>query len=233
MRKYSTIFQRWIQQLTTPVYRHTTHVKGSDINSLWNAEDRPVIIANYFNKVKFLRMLSYEDTKAQRLKIIQEYNDKQMKCYNDHRNVLINEHTHPSTFFQPIQVSPIDNLIVEGGLTKLTEQIANASTTWFTFLEVGENNTGHGKLNNRLQAPVYRLNVMDLGWFEPHGNTLFTGSVFPEDIRSFYLKEIGGFDAGSDPSTMFWRIVITELAKILHHIVGETYVSVSHIHTFE
>lgn len=233
MRKYSTIFKHWIDQLSTPTYKHNTHVKGDDINSLWHAQDRNLIVYNYFKKVKFLRMLSYEGTKTERFKIITDYNNKLEKCYNDHRNVLINDYTQPSQFFQPIQVELLPNLIVEGGLTKLTEQIANASTTWFTFIEVGENNTGHGKLNDRLQAPVYRVNVQDIGWFEPHGNTLFTGSVFPEDIRSFYLKEIGGFDAGSEPSTMFWRIVITEVAKILQHKVGETYVSISHTHTFE
>lgn len=220
-------------KIEVPIIKHNTHVKGEDTNALWHSEDRNKIIYSFFKRVKFLRMLSYEDTKAERAKIVYDFNNKLEKCYNDHRNVLIQEHSNPSSFFQPIQVELLPNLIVETGLTKITEQIANASTTWFTFLEVGENNTGLGKLNYKLQAPVYRMNVQDLGWHEPHGNSLFTGSVFPEDIRSFYLKEMGCFDTPSDPSIMFWRIVITELAKILHHRVGETFVSVSHVHTFE
>lgn len=232
MLKFSNIFQK-VLDLKEAKIRHITKVKGDDTNALWHSEDRNKIVYSFYKRVKFLRLLSYEDTKIERGIIIKDYHNKLEKCYNDHKNVLIREHTNPFSYFQPIQVEYLPNLIVESGLTKITEQIANASTTWFTFLEVGENNTGLGKLNYRLQAPVYRVNVQDIGWFEPHGNTLFTGSVFPEDIRSFYLREIGGFDSPSNPSTMFWRVVITELAKILHHEVGQTFVSINHAHTFD
>lgn len=233
MLKYSNIFKKYLPVIRANPIRHTTTVRGDDTNALWHAEDKNLIVYNFYKKVKFLRMLSYEDTKDERKKIIDDFHNKLHRCYNDHRNVLVNDITNPSKFFQPIQVEEFPNLIVEDGLTKITEQIANASTTWFTFIEVGENNTGLGKLNNRLQAPVYRVNVQDIGWFEPHGNTLFTGTVFPEDIRSFFLKEIGGFDLATNPSKMFWRIVITEIAKILEHKVGETFISVNHTHTFE
>ena len=212
---------------------HWTHVKGDDLNSLWLAEDKNKISWNFHKKVVFLRSLDYQGTRPERIKIILDYENKLKKCYNDHHNVLINEHTEPHNYFAPIQVENHDNLVVQSGLTKITELVAGASNTYFTFLEVGENNGGIGLLNTRLQAPVYRVNVTDIGWFEAHGNALFTGSVFPDDMRSMDVKEMGGFDLPTDPSTMFWRIVITEAAKILKHRLGETFLSLSHTHTFD
>ena len=211
----------------------TTDVTGLDLSALWYVDNtKPLIEYTFFKKVKFLKAISVLDTSAERNQIINSFNSKLIKRYNDHRNILIDE-KFPSKFFEPQQVAKTDNLVVINGLTKLAQIITNQSTTFFTFIEVGESANPVGPLNDKLVLPVYRTNVSDLGWFEPHGNSVRTGTLFPQDVRSCTIREIGCFDLATDPSVMLWRVVITDSNKYLTHTQGSTYFSISHVNLFK
>lgn len=223
-----------------------TEIRGNDISAVWLKEDTH-IKWKYFKKVKFLKQLSRTGTRDERNAIIDDFNTKLQRCYNDHKNILLNEHSDPSTKFEPYQVALFPNLVVLSGLTKMSEQLTNQSNTYFTFIEVGKSNTPVGLLNTSLAEPHQRVNVQDMGWFEPHGNTIRTGTIFPDDMASVLIKEIGCFDTGIDPNTiasldlsqnlppsvMWWRIVIDQPDRWLNHISNQTYCTVSHIHVLK
>lgn len=209
-----------------------TYVKGTDKNAVWNAynfRERKAITHRYYKQIKFLKEISVVGTRPQRVKLILEFNDKLSRCYNDHRSVVINEHTDPFNFMQPINVADHDNLVVLSGLTKMAEILANQSNTFFNFIEVGEDATPVDLLNTHLKVPHYRMNILELGWFEPHGNHLMSGTIFPEDMPNTTIREMGAFDEAVG-GAMWWRIAITDIPKQLEHEVGETYVTISHSH---
>lgn len=219
-------------ELYTHDKTNSTVIKGKDKNACWNAtnkREKMGITQRFYKQVKFLKSLSVVGTRPQRVKLILEFNDKLSKCYNDHRSVVINEHTDPHNYMQPIQVCDHDNLIVLSGLTKMAEQLANQSNTFFNFIELGSDATPVDLLNTHLKAPHYRMNILELGWFEPHGNHLMSGTIYPEDMPNVTVREMGAFDQAVD-GEMWWRIAITEIPKQLEHIVGETYITVSHSH---
>lgn len=209
-----------------------TIIRGSDKNAMWNASNKREkmgITQRYYKQIKFLKSLSVKGTRPQRVNLILEFNDKLNKCYNDHRNVVINEHTDPHNYMQPIEVHDFDNLVVLAGLTKMAEQLANQSNTFFNFIELGSDATPVDLLNTHLKAPHYRMNILEMGWFEPHGNHLMSGTIFPEDMPNVTVREMGAFDQTTG-GEMWWRIAITEIPKQLEHTVGETYITISHSH---
>lgn len=209
-----------------------TYIPGEDFHGLWNAfnlREHEAITYKFFKSQKFLRQIDVLGTRDQRIKLILEFNDKLEKCYNDHRNVLVTEHTQPSLYMQPIEVELSDNLVVLSGLTKMAEILANQSNTYFNFLEIGTDATPVDFLNTHLKAPHYRVNVLDIGWFEPHGNHLMTGTIFPQDMPNLTIREMGAFDQPVG-GAMWWRIAIIEVQKQLEHRVDETYATLSHSH---
>ena len=208
-----------------------SRLAGQDYQCVWDSRNTKIIY-KYFKKVKFLKKLSVKGTRDSRNQIITEFNDKLERCYNDHRNILINEHTNPSEYFEPYRINKLDNMIVLSGLTGMAEHITNQRNKFFTYLAVGTSNVPVSLLDISLASEQYRVNVEDMGWFEPHGNTIRTGSLFPENMPDAIINEIGSFDEPTE-GTMFWRVVIDQVAKFLKHFAGETYITVSHIHTFK
>lgn len=208
----------------------STEIIGDELAATFSVEDTAVKY-KFFYKVKFLRQLSKLGTRDSRNQIITEFNNNLEKCYNDHRNVLINPHTEPNQLFEPLQVEKFPNMVVMSGLSKMAEIITDQSSTFFNFIEIGEGNVPVNLLNTNLAFPVSRVNVHDLGWLEPHGTTIRTGTLFPEDTPDCTIREIGGFDEAEDPSVMGWRVVIEDKNKYLKHEVGISYITVSHIHT--
>ena len=207
-----------------------TKIQGDDISALFPKEDTAVKY-RYFHKVKFLRQLSKLGTRDSRNQIITEFNNNLERSYNDHRHIIMNPHTEPNHLFEPLQVEKFPNMVVLSGLTKMAEILTDQSSSYFNFIEIGEGSEEVNLLNTHLAFPVYRVNVHDLGWFEPHGTTVRTGSLFPEDTPNCTIREIGGFDAAEDPSKMGWRVVIEDAAKYLKHEIGISYITISHIHT--
>lgn len=206
-------------------------LEGQDIQCVFDAKDKH-IITKYFGMVKFLKSLSVIGTREQRNRIISEFNDKCNRVYNDHRTVLIDDYKYPHKKFEPYQINLVENMIVLTGLTGIAELITNQRNKFFTYLAVGTSNVPVTLLDIRLASEHYRVNVEDMGWFEPHGNTIRTGSLFPENMPDAIVAEIGSFDEPAE-GTLFWRVVIEQVARFLKHFNGETYITVSHIHTFK
>lgn len=216
---------------STYKFHDKTQIKGTDIQCVFDARNTKIKY-KYFKKVKFLKSISVHGTRDERNRIITEFNNKCERVFNDHRNVLVDEHKDPSTFFEPYQINFVNNMIVLSGLTGMAELITNQRNKFFTYLAVGTSNTPVSLLDISLAAEHYRVNVEDLGWFEPHGNTIRTGSLFPENMPDAIVCEIGCLDEPAE-GVLFWRVVIEQVARFLKHFNGETYITVSHIHTFK
>ncbi len=206
-----------------------TLVKGDELLSSWYIKDSRIIRKRFFIMVKVLKNLSVLGTRERRLKLIEEYTTKLEKVYNDHKNILVNEHTDPSTKFEPVQVELIDNTVTFDGLSRMAEILTNQSVEFFTYLEIGESNYEVDKLNGALGLPLARINVLDLGWFEPKGNTIQTGSMFPEDTQGGIIAEAGAFDKPVG-GRMWWRVLIEDPNKRVETVGGMTVPSVAHIH---
>lgn len=211
--------------------KSNTEISGRDLAATFSADNTSVKY-KFFHKVKFLRSLSRDDTRQERNQIITEFNDKLERAYDDHRTILVNEHRDPHLYFDPMKVADFPNKVVLPGLTKLAEIATNQSNTFFDYIEVGEGTIPVGPLNNRLTLPVYRVNIHDLGWDEPHGTTIRKGTLFPEDMQNCTVSEIGCFDR-VEGGTMFWKVVIGDSAKYLDHTVNESYVTCSHVLTLK
>lgn len=206
-----------------------TIIPGDELLSSWYIKDSRIIRKRFFNMVKVLRHLSVNGTRPRRLKIIEEYTDKLTKRYNDHRNVLVNDHVEPHLLFEPVNVELITNTVTFDGLSRMAEIFTNQSVEFFTYLEIGESDYDVDKLNGALGAPIARVNVLDLGWFEPKGTTIQTGSMFPEDTQGGVISEAGSFDKPVG-GRMWWRVLIEDENKRVETIGGVTVPSVAHIH---
>lgn len=206
-----------------------TSIKGDELLSSWLIKDSRIIRKQFFNKVKLLKNLSVLGTRERRLNIIDNYINKLKKCYNDHRNILVNDITDPSTKFEPCQVELIDNTVTFDGLSRMAEIFTNQSVEFFTFLEIGESDYEVDKLNGALGLPISRVNVLDLGWFEPKGTTIQTGSMFPEDTQGGVISEAGAFDKPVG-GRMWWRVLIEDPNRRVETVGGQTVPSVAHIH---
>jgi hypothetical protein len=206
-----------------------TLVKGDELLSSWYIKDSRLIRKRFFTMVRVLKNLSVKGTRERRLKIIEEYNNKLEKCYNDHRNILVNDHTDPSTKFEPVKVQLIDNTVTFDGLSRMAEIFTNQSVEFFTYLEIGTSDYEVDKLDGALGLPLARINVLDLGWFEPKGNTIQTGSMFPEDTQGGIISEAGAFDKPVG-GKMWWRVLIEDPNRRVETVGGITVPSVSHIH---
>lgn len=213
-----------------------TIITGDELLSSWYIKDSRIIRKRFFNPIKLLKNLSIKGTRDRRNKIIDSYNNKLEKCYNDHKNVLVNDHTDPSTKFEPVEVEIvpyevelIPNTVTFDGLSRMAEIFTNQSVEFFTYLEIGESDYEVDKLNGALGLPIARVNVLDLGWFEPKGNTIQTGSMFPEDTQGGLISEAGAFDKPVG-GKMWWRVLIEDVNKRVETIGGVTVPSVSHIH---
>src|SRR5688500_180995 len=209
--------------------KSNTSIKGDELLSSWYIKDSRIIRKQFFNKVKLLKNLSVLGTRERRLNIIQDYTTKLEKCYNDHRSVLVNDHTDPSTKFEPEQVQLIDNTVTFDGLSRMAEIFTNQSVEFFTYLEIGESDYEVDKLNGALGLPIARVNVLDLGWFEPKGTTIQTGSMFPEDTQGGLISEAGAFDKPVG-GRMWWRVLIEDVNKRVETMGGVTVRSVARIH---
>lgn len=208
---------------------NTTAIQGDDLMATWYIKDSRIIRKRFFNTIKFLKNLSIQGTRERRLKLIEEFTTKTERCYNDHRNVLVNDHTDPSTKFEPVAVGIFSNTVTFDGLSRMAEIFTNQSVEFFTYLEIGESDYDVDKLNGALGAPIARVNVLDLGWFEPKGTTIQTGSMFPEDTQGGIISEAGSFDKPVGGS-MWWRVLIEDTNKRVETVGGVTVPSVAHIH---
>lgn len=208
---------------------NTSCIEGMDLLSTWYIKESHIIRKQFFNKVKLLKNLSVLGTRERRLKIIEEYTNKLEKCYNDHRNVLINEITQPSLLFEPVNVQLNKNTVTFDGLSRMSEIFTNQSVEFFTYLEIGTSDYTVDKLNGALGAPLARVNVLDLGWFEPKGNTIQTGSMFPENTQGGLISEAGAFDKAIG-GKMWWRVLIEDINKRVETITSVTVPSVAHLH---
>ena len=206
-----------------------TIIPGDELLSSWYLKDSRIIRKRFFTIVKVLRNLSIKGTRERRLKIIQEYINKLEKRYNDHRGVLINDHTEPHLLFEPYQVQLVNNTVTFDGLSRMAEILTNQSIEFFTYLEIGTSDYEVDKLNGALGAPLARVNVLDLGWFEPKGATIQTGSMFPEDTQGGIISEAGSFDKPVG-GRMWWRVLIEDTNKRVETVGGITVPSVAHIH---
>jgi hypothetical protein len=206
-----------------------TIIPGDELLSSWYIKDSRIIRKRFFTIVRVLKNLSVSGTRSRRLKIIEDYTNKLEKCYNDHRNVLVNDHTDPSTKFEPVKVELIQNTVTFDGLSRMAEIFTNQSVEFFTYLEIGTSTYEVDKLNGALGAPLARINVLDLGWFEPKGTTIQTGSMFPEDTQGGIISEAGAFDKPVG-GKMWWRVLVEDVNKRVETTTGITIPSVAHIH---
>lgn len=212
--------------------KHDTEITGTDLAAVFSVNDYHV--ANrYFIGPNLLKRIDNIATKETRIRLINEFNSNITKHHDDHKAIKLDPHANPHEYFEPLQVTKSDNMVVLSGLTKMAEILTNNSNTFFTYLEVGRSSLAVDLLHLSLADPVYRVNVQDLGWIEPHGAKILTGSMFPPDMTSATIREIGCFDGPTDPSTMFWKVVIDQEDKVLYHTEGQTYVTVSHQHTLK
>lgn len=205
---------------------------GEDLASTWLLEDCEVIRERFFERVTRLKNLSLKATYPTRIKLINEYNSKLRKVHDDHRNVLVNEHTHPHLYFQPYDARISENMVTFAGLTRMAQIFTGQSRDFFTYVEIG---TGLGIVtpqDDRLVSPLARMNVQDLGWFEPSGTTVQSGTMFAENTQSGIISEAAAFDR-SVGGTCWWRIFITDPLKRVENKLGETVPTLSHIHTFK
>lgn len=206
-----------------------TIIPGDELLSSWYIKDSRIIRKRFFTIIKVLKNLSVNGTRSRRLQIIEEYTTKLKKRYDDHRNVLVNDHTDPSTLFEPVKVELINNTVTFDGLSRMAEIFTNQSTEFFTYLEIGESDYEVDKLNGALGLPLSRINVLDLGWFEPKGTTIQTGSMFPEDTAGGIISEVGSFDQPVG-GHMWWRVLIEDTNKRVETTTGVTVPSIAHIH---
>jgi hypothetical protein len=207
----------------------STSIKGDELLSSWYTKDSRIIRKQFFNKVKLLKNLSIHGTRARRLQVIDEYNNKLERCFNDHRTVLINDHTEPFLKFEPYDLSIVPNTVTFDGLSSMAEIFTNQSVEFFTYLEIGTSDFEVDKLNGALGLPLARVNVLDLGWFEPKGNTVQTGSMFPEETQGGIISEAGSFNKPVG-GKMWWRVLIEDPNRRVETITDTTVPSVSHIH---
>ena len=208
---------------------NTTAIQGDDLMASWYIKDSRIIRKQFFNTVKFLKNLSVKGTRERRLKIIDNFNNKLQKCYDDHRNILVNDHTDPSTKFEPVEVGTFSNTVTFDGLSSMAEIFTNQSVEFFTYLEIGTSDYEVDKLNGALGLPLARVNVLDLGWFEPKGNTIQTGLMFPEETQGGIISEAGAFNKPVG-GKMWWRVLIEDVNRRVETITDTTVPSVSHIH---
>jgi hypothetical protein len=204
-------------------------ITGDELLSSWYLKDSRIIRKRFFTMIKVLKNLSIKGTRQRRLKIIEEYNNKLEKCFNDHRNVLINDHVEPHLKFEPYDLSIVPNTVTFDGLSLMAEIFTNQSVEFCTYLEIGTSDYEVDKLNGALGLPLARVNVLDLGWFEPKGNTIQTGSMFPEDTQGGLISEAGAFNKPVG-GTMWWRVLIDDPNRRVETITDQTVPSVSHIH---
>ena len=206
-----------------------TVIKGDELLSSWYLKDSRIIRKRFFTIIKVLKNLSISGTRNRRVKIIEEYNDKLERCFNDHRTVLINDHVEPHLQFKPYDLSIVPNTVTFDGLSAMAEIFTNQSVEFFTYLEIGTSDYEVDKLNGALGLPLSRVNVLDLGWFEPKGNTIQTGSMFPEDTQGGLISEAGAFNKPVG-GKMWWRVLIDDPNRRVETITDQTVPSVSHIH---
>lgn len=210
----------------------SSDIEGEDLPAIWHLEDASNIRKHFFLKTTLLKKLDSKGTYNKRIQIINEYNNKLLKVWDDHRNVLVNEHTEPFNYFQPYDVEKWKNMVTFQGLSRMAKFCTGQSTEYFTYVEIGTGLALEKPMDNKLVEPLARMNVQDLGWFEPSGNTIQTGTMFAENTPSGVISEAAAFDKAVGGTT-WWRIFIQDILRRIENILGETVPTLSHIHTLK
>lgn len=112
----------------------------------------------------------------------QDYHDLVVKKYED---------KHVPDWFNPINISVKDDLIVSSGLDIIGSQITNRTVSRWSYFHIGESGQGASMDQQALKAPIAAYPVSQIGSFTAVGDQIrFFGSI-PSTLRNVEIREIG------------------------------------------
>lgn len=211
-------------------------VSGKERALLWDYRGDSIPVNKYIKTLQELereiryckgRYPAYRlKLKAAKKKLIEDYENKIDRIYNDQR---IGTYFITGEPFEPHEVRIADNLNMWGGITRYTELISGESTDYFDFMGAGVGDETPSFEEDKLEVEVVRTDLRLTGDINSDGIVLKSTAAFPPGVPNNTIVEFAGFDKET-AGVMEYRVVID---PGLPQVQDVTFIQASHNTVFQ
>jgi len=213
--------------------------KGLSRACLWDAYEVPV--HNYIRQLQELgqeirycrgryHRLWIKNLKAVKHHIMKEYEHCIDRIWNDQK---AGTYFKKGERFEPHQVAKYNNLVMWDGLTRFTELMAQETSLYFTYKQMGTGiippTYNDSDLNNLVATVDMRVD----GDINSDGMVLKDTATFPPGVPSNTISEFCAKDRNDSSGIMAYRVVIDRAEDRIGHIQSVTEVQESHSIVFQ